>query len=338
MINLLDLSKNEISEMAETAGFPRYRAAQIFSWLYRGIDDISCMSDLPMEMRMSLSKKYEIAVPQIASELISKTDSTRKYLFKLKDGNIVESVLMKYRYGHSVCISSQVGCRMGCSFCASTGVGFIRDLTAGEMMGQVLAVQAKSGEKAGNIVIMGIGEPFDNYANTLKFLKNANDPAGLNLGYRKLTLSTCGLVPEIIKFADEGIPVNLSISLHASDNRKRSSLMPVNRRYSIDKIISACKIYTEMTRRRITFEYAMIGETNDSREDALGLASLLKGTLCHVNIIPVNPVEGKGFRKSGADRLEMFREVLQKAGITVTVRRELGEDISAACGQLRRKT
>ncbi len=338
MINLLDLSKNEISEMAETAGFPRYRAAQIFSWLYRGIDDISRMSDLPMEMRMSLSKKYEIAIPQIASELISKTDRTRKYLLKLKDGNIVESVLMKYRYGHSVCISSQVGCRMGCSFCASTGAGFIRDLTAGEMMGQVLAVQTKSGEKAGNIVIMGIGEPFDNYANTLKFLKNANDPAGLNLGYRKLTLSTCGLVPEIMKFAGEGIPVNLSISLHASDNRKRSSLMPVNRRYSIDKIISACKIYTEMTRRRITFEYAMIGETNDSREDALGLASLLKGMLCHVNIIPVNPVEGKGFRKSGADRLEMFREVLQKAGITVTVRRELGEDISAACGQLRRKT
>ncbi len=338
MINLLDLSRNEISEMTEAAGFPRYRATQIFSWLCRGIDDISCMSDLPADMRVSLSVKYEIAIPQIASELISKTDSTRKYLFKLKDGNIVESVLMKYRYGHSVCISSQVGCRMGCSFCASTGVGFIRDLTAGEMMGQVLAVQAKSGEKAGNIVIMGIGEPFDNYANTLKFLKNANDPAGLNLGYRKLTLSTCGLVPEIIKFADEGIPVNLSISLHASDNRKRSSLMPVNRRYSIDKIISACKIYTEMTRRRITFEYAMIGETNDSREDALGLASLLKGTLCHVNIIPVNPVEGKGFRKSGADRLEMFREVLQKAGITVTVRRELGEDISAACGQLRRKT
>ena len=338
IINLLDLNKDDISKITTNKGYPGYRAGQIYKWLYRGIHDISSMTDLSEALRLELSSEYGIILPEAVSKQVSETDGTIKYLMALGDGNIIESVLMKYDYGYSACISSQAGCRMGCLFCASTGAGFIRSLTAGEMTGQILAMQEDSGQKAGNVVIMGIGEPFDNYENTIKFLRNANDPDGLGLGYRKLTVSTCGLVPGILRFAREGIPVNLSVSLHAAEDSKRSFLMPVNRSYSIDKIIEACKIYTKATGRRITFEYAMIKGVNDSISDASGLAALLRGLLCHVNIIRLNDVEGTGLRKTDRENIMRFRSIIADAGITVTVRRELGTDIEAACGQLRRKT
>jgi adenine C2-methylase RlmN of 23S rRNA A2503 and tRNA A37 len=406
-INLLDLSINELTSLIVEAGYEKYRAEQVYTWLYKGIKDIDSMTNIPKDMRSALKEKAEIRLPLMHTKLESKLDETAKYIFELHDGHIVESVLMKYKYGYSACISSQVGCRMGCRFCASTGAGFMRNLTSGEMIGQILSMQndlasreqgslelkrqdnleskrpdslksmkqdslksmrqedltvkkqeilttreqdklaSKDGHtvnnhnqedgKIGNIVVMGIGEPLDNYNNIVIFLKNANEPKGLNISYRRITISTCGLVPEILRLADEKIPVNLSISLHAPNDEIRDKIMPVNKRYSIDKIIEACKIYTRTTNRRITFEYAMIENMNDSRKHALELGRLLKGLLCHVNLIPVNFVEGTGFKRTGRKQMELFKSVLESVGIQTTIRRELGADIDAACGQLRRK-
>lgn len=336
MVNLIDFSLEELERFLESLGQKKYRAKQIISWIYKGLTDIDDMTDIPIELRQELKNTAYIAGMELKEKHASK-DGTAKYLFALQDGNMIESVLMTYKYGLAICISSQVGCKMGCRFCASSSLGFIRDLTAGEMMEQVLAVQRDCEKRIGNITIMGIGESLDNYENLVKFLRLANMPEGLNMSLRKINVSTCGLVPGILKLANEGLPVNLSISLHAPADEKRLELMPVSKSYSLDKIIEACNIYTEKTRRRITFEYIMIDGFNDSKEDALILASKVREMLCHVNLIAANHVEGTRFMPSTRENMELFKSLLENNGISVTIRRELGKDIDAACGQLRRR-
>jgi len=334
-INLLDKEIPELEQILENMGEQKYRAKQIFRWFGKGVTEIDEMTDLSKSLREKLKQISYIGSPTCIRKLASKTDGTVKYLFELNDGNTIESVLMKYKYGYSVCISSQVGCKMGCKFCASTQAGFVRNLTAGEMLGQVLYIGKDIGERIGNIVVMGIGEPFDNYDNLMKFFRLVHHPDGLNMGYRHITVSTCGLVPGIERFTGENIPVNLSVSLHAPNDSIRKSIMPVANKYSIDKLISVCKIYTEETKRRVTFEYALISGVNDSKENAEELASRLRGMLCHVNLIPVNTVEGTGLEQSSRKSTEEFKAILERSGIQTTVRRELGADINAACGQLR---
>ena len=336
--NLLDLDVEELQAMLAELGQEKYRARQIFQWVGKGIHDIDEMTNLSKVLREKIKSIFYIERIKILKRQISQIDGTIKYLFELNDKNAIEGVLMEYRHGLSACISSQVGCRMGCRFCASTGMGFVRNLSPGEMLDQVLTIQEDAGKRIGNIVIMGIGEPFDNYDSVVKFLRLVNHPDGLNVSYRHISVSTCGLVPEILRFSKEGMPVTLSVSLHAPNDEIRGKIMPVNKRYSIDKIIEACKIYTEMTKRRVTFEYALISGVNDSKEDALQLACKLKGMLCHVNIIPVNRVKGTAYKKSGTMKTEIFKGILEQNGIETTVRRELGSDIEAACGQLRRST
>lgn len=333
---LPDMDIKELEQFLQDEGQQKFRAKQIFTWLARGVRDFDEMTDLSKQLRQQLKLSAIVSGLGIRKKLVSSIDGTIKYLFELRDQNIIEGVLMKYIHGYTACISSQIGCKMGCSFCASTIAGFRRDLTAGEMLEQITAMQNDSGVRVGNIVIMGIGEPFDNYDNVLKFLKLAHDPEGLNIGYRHMTVSTCGLVPGILRFADENIQVNLAISLHAPNDKMRSAIMPVGKKYSIDKIIEACKIYTEKTKRRITFEYALIEGVNDSQDNADELALRLRGLLCHVNLIPVNTVKGVGYRQSDRRHIDNFAGMLMRHGIETTVRRELGADINAACGQLRR--
>jgi len=335
-VNLMDLTIPELQELLSGIGQERFRGRQIFQWVGKGLKDIDEMTNLSKSLREELKRIAYIGDLKIIDKLISKLDGTAKYLFEMDDGNIIESVLMEYKHGLTVCISSQVGCRMGCKFCASTGAGFIRNLSPGEMLDQVIRIQNDTGKRIGNVVVMGIGEPLDNYDNLVKFLKIINLPEGLNIGYRHITVSTCGLVPEIIRLSKENMPINLSISLHASNDKAREEIMPIGRKYSIDKIIEACKIYTGATKRRITFEYAMIEGVNDSREGASELAQQIKGMLCHVNLIPVNTVKGTDFKQSDRKRIESFKNVLEQSGIETTIRRELGADINAACGQLRR--
>lgn len=334
--SLLDMNIPELENLFVESGWQKFRAKQVFQWIHRGVLSVDEMTNVSKEMRENLKSKFDDYKLKIAHKLTSKIDGTSKYLFRLHDGHIIESVLMKYKHGNTACISSQIGCKMGCSFCASTGIGFVRNLTAGEMLDQVLSLQRDSGEKISNIVIMGIGEPLDNYDNVIKFLRLVNDKDGINIGYRHISLSTCGLVPEILKLAKENMQITLSISLHATNNATRESIMPVNKKYSIDKLIEACKIYTGETHRRITFEYALIDGVNDTEGNATELASKIKGMLCHVNLIPVNSIENGRFKKSSKERIKAFQNVLSNYGIEATVRRELGSDISAACGQLRR--
>ena len=333
---LPDMDISELQQFLQGMGQHKFRAKQIFNWIARGAVDFDEMSDLSKQLRQELKLFAVVSGLNIRKKFVSSIDGTTKYLLELSDGNIIESVLMKYIHGYTACISSQIGCKMGCSFCASTIAGFRRDLTGGEMLEQILAIQRDSGVKVGNVVIMGIGEPFDNYDNMLKFLKLVHDPEGLNIGYRHITVSTCGLVPGILRFADENMQVNLAISLHAPNDQIRGRIMPVGRKYCIDKIIEACKIYTEKTKRRVTFEYALIEGVNDSPDNAAELASRLRGLLCHVNLIPVNSVQESGYRQSGRRHIDEFAALLTKRGIETTVRRELGSDINAACGQLRR--
>ncbi|WP_265444619.1 23S rRNA (adenine(2503)-C(2))-methyltransferase RlmN [Acetivibrio straminisolvens] len=335
-VDLLSMTIEELENMMAEMGQQKFRAKQIFQWVNKGIKDIDEMTNLSKELREQLREKAYINRFEIIKKFVSRIDGTIKYLFRLKDGNIIESVLMKYMHGFSACISSQVGCKMGCKFCASTGAGFVRNLTPGEMLDQILTIQNDSKNRIGNVVIMGIGEPLDNYENVVKFLRLINHKDGVNLGARHISVSTCGLVPEILRLVEEKIPVTLSISLHAPNDTIREKIMPVNKRYSIDKIIEACKIYTEATNRRITFEYAMIDEVNDSKESALELAKRIRGMLCHVNLIPVNTVSDTGFERSSKEKIAVFKEILERHGVETTVRRELGSDINAACGQLRR--
>jgi len=335
-VNIMDLNIEELETYFVEKGLQKFRAKQVFQWIHKGAASTEEMTNLPKDLREKLKPDFDEFKLKQKLKLVSKIDGTAKYIFQLFDGNIIESVLMKYKHGNSVCISSQVGCRMGCTFCASTGVGFIRNLTPGELLDQVIEIQRDSGERVSNIVLMGIGEPLDNYDNVLKFLRIVNHPEGINIGSRHISLSTCGLVPKILELAKENIQLTLSISLHAPNDTIRSRTMPVNQKYSIDKLIEACKIYTEETKRRITFEYALIDGVNDSAEQATELAHKIKGMLCHVNLIPVNSIENGKYRKSNKDKIENFKNILGRFGVEATVRRELGSDISAACGQLRR--
>ena len=335
-VDLLSLTIEELEVFFVKMGQQKFRAKQVFQWVNKGVKDIDEMTNLSKDVRENLKEKAYINKLEIVEKFISKIDGTTKYLLKLIDGNIVESVLMKYEHGLSVCISSQVGCKMGCKFCASTGVGFVRNLTSSEMLDQVLTIQKEAGGRVGNIVVMGIGEPFDNYDNLIKFIRLVNHKDGMNIGARHISVSTCGLVPEILKLSKENLPITLSISLHAPNDEAREKIMPVNKRYSIDKLIEACKIYTETTKRRITFEYALIDGVNDTVECVQQLSGILKGMLCHVNLIPVNSVTNSGFKKSSKERIFKFKDMMEKRGIETTVRRELGADIDAACGQLRR--
>lgn len=337
-LDLLEMSLEDMIKAFEELGFEAYRARQVYKWLYSGQLDFEEMSNLPKDMRKILTDNFINGGLTVTNRLVSKIDGTRKYLFELSDGNIIESVLMKYHYGYSVCLSTQVGCRMGCTFCASAPLGLVRNLTVGEMLGQILSILNDIGERIGHVVLMGIGEPFDNYDNVLAFLRRISREDTLNISYRKMTVSTCGIVPRILDFADEGIPVNLSASLHAPNDGIRQQTMPVARRWSFDELIQACIKYSEITSRRVTYEYALIKDVNDAKEHAKILADRLKGTLCHVNLIPVNTVEGTNFDKSSKQRIKEFKHVLEKSKIPVTVRRELGSDIMAACGQLRRNT
>lgn len=337
MIDLKDLTFEELEEFLVGMGERKFRAKQIFVWLHRSVTSFDEMTDLSVALRKKLAEVSFVSTAEIERLLVSKIDGTRKYLFRLGDGNMVESVAMYYKHGISVCISCQVGCRMGCKFCASTIGGLVRSLTAGEILNQVLFVQKDIGERISNIVMMGIGEPMDNFDNVIKFLKNVNDEHGINIGYRHISLSTCGVVPNIERLMEYALPITLSISLHAPTDEIRSTIMPVNKAYPVDELLAVCRKYTERTGRRISFEYSVINGVNDSEECAKILASKLKGMLCHVNLIPVNNVEENDFKKPSADKIRRFMSVIDKYNIPVTVRRELGSDISASCGQLRRQ-
>ena len=348
MIDLRDLTIKEMESFFVELGEPKYRAHQVFSWIYKGVTDPEEMVNVPKSLREKLSCHAYIGRLAVL-DVQESGDGTRKFLFGLSNadgtsdryeeslGDAVESVFMKYKYGNSICISSQAGCRMGCKFCASTRNGLSRNLTAGEMISQVLEAMEVTGEPIGHIVVMGTGEPFDNYKNLSKFLSIVHEKEGLGLSNRNITVSTCGLVPVIYDFAKDFPQVNLAISLHAPTDDKRSKMMPVNKKYGIPEIIKAVKHYTEETGRRITFEYTMVNGVNDSDEDAELLINLIKGLLCHVNLIPLNKVDGTGFDTVSRKRAIEFAELLEEAGIPVTVRRELGSDIDAACGQLRLK-
>lgn len=334
--NLKDMDINQLEALMDSIGEPKYRAKQVFMWLSRGASTFDDMSNLPKEMRTKLvDAGCSTGTADILKIQESKSDGTKKYLFGLADGNTIETVFMKYKYGNSLCVSSQVGCRMGCRFCASTIGGLIRSLSPGEMLDQIVSVEKETGEKINHIVVMGIGEPFDNYENLASFIRLANNKDGLNIGMRNITVSTVGLVDVIQHFAEEFPQVNLAISLHAPNDAIREKIMPVNQKYNINTLIEASKAYTERTGRRITFEYALIEGVNDSISMAKELSKLLRGMLCHVNIIPLNKVDGTGLEGAAKSAAVKFKEILESNGITATVRRELGSDIDAACGQLR---
>lgn len=336
MLNIRDLTLEEIENELVNRGEKKYRAKQIFAWLYRNVETFEEMTDLPKELIAKLKDSFYIKNLTMKNFQKSK-DGTIKYLFQLHDGHAIESVIMKYKYGNTACVSNQVGCKMGCNFCASAKIGFIRNLTPGEIVSQVLEIEKQSGEKISNVVFMGIGEPLDNYDNVIKAIRLMNNPKGLNIGARHISISTCGLVHNIRKLADENMQCNLCISLHSSKDEVRTSMMPINKVYAISEIIEACKYYIEKTNRRITFEYALVDGVNDSLEDALHLSKLLKGMLCHVNLIPINKIKDGIYEKSSTEKILAFRDFLNEKGIVATVRRELGSDISAACGQLVRQ-
>lgn len=327
----------EIKADFAAQGQPAFRALQVYRWLHRGVASFDEMSDQSKEFRKLLSDRYYIATAEIEKKLESKLDDTVKYLFRMHDGELVESVLMDYHHGHTICISTQVGCKMNCSFCATGKSGFSRNLAPSEMLAQIQTAQQDLGSRISNIVMMGMGEPLDNYDNVLRFLELVSSEEGLNIGMRHISLSTCGIVDKIYDLADQKLQLTLSVSLHAPNDAVRSRTMPVNRRWGMDELLKACRYYGQQTGRRISFEYAMISGVNDGDDCARELADRLKGTLSHVNLIPVNSVAGAGYRKSSYDRLQKFSRILSNKGITVTVRRTLGSDINASCGQLRRR-
>jgi len=326
-----------LSALSESTGvkIEKYRASQIFSWLVKGAADFSEMGNIPKNIKAVLEENAYITLPQIQTKLVSKIDGTVKYLFRLHDGECIESVFMRYEHGNTLCISSQAGCRMGCTFCASTLNGLSRNLLPSEMTGQVIAAQKDLGEKVSNIVMMGIGEPLDNYDNVKKFLTLVNCPDGLNIGLRHISLSTCGLCDKIRALADEKLQITLSVSLHASDSETRKMLMPVARKFELDELMDACRYYISKTGRRISFEYSMIHGKNDTPECAENLKKLLSGMLCHVNLIPLNDVKERNYTRSSREAIQRFSKILEDGHITVTVRRKLGSDINASCGQLR---
>ena len=316
----------------------KFRARQIYDWMHvKCVQNFDEMTNLSKDLRQKLSENATLCPVEKADCLISQIDGTRKYLFRMEDGSIIESVLMKYKHVNSVCISSQVGCRMGCRFCASTLLGLDRNLNTSEMLGQIYAIQRDTGERVSNVVIMGTGEPLDNYDAVVRFIRMISDEKGLNISQRNITLSTCGIVPKIYQLADEHLQITLAISLHASDNEKRKSMMPIANKYDMDTLLEACRYYYETNGRRLTFEYSLARGVNDSPEDARALAKLLKGFMWHVNLIPINPVEERSYVQSDRKSIVNFKNSLEKYGGNVTIRREMGRDIQAACGQLRRR-
>lgn len=336
--DLKSLTTEQLIDRVTAMGAPAFRGKQIAQWLDNGCTSIDEMSNLPLAFREQLKQQFTVTGVRIRRKQQSKLDETTKYLFELPDGETVESVLMKYRHGWSQCLSTQVGCRMGCSFCATGMGGFSRNLTAAEMLSQIEAAQRDRGIRVSSVVLMGMGEPLDNYDEVLAFLHSLSREGGVHIGMRHVSLSTCGLVDRIYQLMEENLQLTLSVSLHAPNNEIRSRLMPINRRYPVEDLLAACRQYADHTGRRISFEYAMIDGVNDSDACAEELAFRLRGMLCHVNLIPANEVKGKAHRRSTKQRLQQFSAILEKRGLTVTVRRTLGADINASCGQLRRQS
>lgn len=336
-IDIKSLSFPELQDFLTGLGEKAFRARQIYEWMHVKLaDGFSEMTNLSKDLRQKLEGQCTYTCLKPVDVLTSKLDGTQKYLFLLDDGNVVESVLMKYKHGNSVCISSQVGCRMGCRFCASTIGGLTRNLTAAEMLDEIYRIQKISGGRVSNVVIMGTGEPLDNYENIIKFLHILSDEDGLHISQRNITLSTCGIVPKMKQLADEELQITLALSLHAANQDRRMELMPVAGKYGIEEVLGACRYYFEKTGRRITFEYSLVGGVNDSEQEAVQLAGRLKGINCHLNLIPVNPIEERDYVQSQKKVILNFKNKLEKCGINVTIRREMGRDISGACGQLRK--
>ncbi len=337
--DILSLSFDELAQAVKELGEPAFRAKQIYKWLHVScVSSFDEMTNLSKALRQKLDDNFVIFSVSIEKKLISEYDDTQKYLFRLHDGEFIESVLMKYKYGYTLCVSTQVGCRMGCRFCASTLDGVVRNLTAGEILSQIYVAQRDNNIKISHTVLMGMGEPLDNYDNVMRFLELITNEEGQNMSMRHISLSTCGVVPKIYELMDKNLQLTLSVSLHAPTDEIRSSMMPVNRKWGVDELLEACRKYTDRTHRRISFEYAMVNGSNDSDECARILAKKLQGILCHVNLIPVNEVRETGCKKSSRERIESFSHILEKSGYAVTVRRKLGSDINASCGQLRRSS
>lgn len=336
-LDIKSLTLEDLTEEFKTQGMPAFRAKQVYEWLHvKLVDGFDDMTNLSKELRSTLKEKYPITLLSEVDALHSETDGTIKYLFRLNDNRVIESVLMKYHHGNSVCISSQVGCRMGCKFCASTLGGKERDLLPSEMLDQIYRIQVLSGERVSNVVVMGTGEPLDNYDNLIRFLKILTDSRGLNISARNITVSTCGIPDKIRAFAEEGMSITLALSLHAPNNEIRKKLMPVASKYSLEEVMEAFIYYYEKTGRRLTFEYSLVEGVNDEEEHAKELSRLIKGINCHVNLIPVNPIKERNYKKSESKKIQIFKNILEKNRINVTIRREMGADINAACGQLRK--
>ena len=336
MTDIKSMTIDELKELMTQIGEKPFRAKQIYSWLHEHlVTSYDEMANLPKNLKQKLAD-YPITALETLDVQISKVDGTRKYLFRLSDGNMIESVLMRYKYGNSVCISSQAGCRMGCRFCASTIGGLTRNLLPSEMLDQIYRIQTSIGERISNVVVMGTGEPLDNYDNLLRFIHILTEDGGIHISQRNLTVSTCGLVPKIYELAEEKLQMTLAVSLHAPNDEKRRELMPIANKYSIDEILDACRNYFAKTGRRITFEYSLVGGKNDSEADAKELSARISDINCHVNLIPVNPIKERDYVKSTKKVVENFKNKLEKYGINVTIRREMGADIDGACGQLRK--
>jgi 23S rRNA (adenine2503-C2)-methyltransferase len=336
MINILDLNLQELKHWMNTNKESEFRAKQIFDWIYKNVWNFNDMNNIPTVLRNKLNDAFYIEIPEIIDTLKSDSDETQKFLLGYKDGNVIETVVMKYKHGNSICVSTQIGCKMGCKFCASTIGGVVRNLSSGEILAQILSAQKAIGERISNVVLMGSGEPLDNYDNVLKFIYLANSDYGFNIGQRHITLSTCGIVPKIYELAKEDLQITLAISLHAPNDLLRKSMMPIAYKYSIEELMNACRSYIEKTNRRITFEYSLVKGVNDGSEQAEQLISLLRGILCHVNLIPINEIRENSYEKSTSDNVKAFYNKLTSLGIETTIRKEMGADINAACGQLRR--
>lgn len=337
MIDIKALTYEQLNNSLSEMNLPKFRVIQIYKWLHnQGVDSFDEMTNVSKDLRAKLSEQFYISSCKIEDKFVSKIDDTVKYLFKLNDGEYVESVIMKYKYGYTICVSSQVGCKMGCTFCASTLAGFQRNLTAGEIESQLHTAQKDLGIRISHIVMMGIGEPLDNFDNVIAFLNNVNNENGVNISMRNITISTCGIVPRIYDLMDLDLQLTLTISLHAPNDDIRSRTMPINNKYNIDELINACKKYAKNTGRRVSFEYTLIQGVNDSERDALELSNRLRGMLCHVNLIPVNNVKERDNKPTKAEDIVKFENTLKRNGINATIRRTLGADINASCGQLRR--
>lgn len=336
--DIKSLNLKELTKVIEDLGEKSFRAKQLYQWMHvKRVSSYDEMTNISKKLKEDLKEQYPFTVLKQAAVQVSKIDGTRKYLFELEDGNVIESVLMRYKHGNSVCISSQAGCRMGCRFCASTLDGLVRSLRPSEMLEQIYRIGADIGERISNVVVMGTGEPLDNYDNLLKFIELLTDENGMNLSQRNVTVSTCGIVPKMRELAEQKLQITLALSLHASSQEKRLSLMPVANKYDIHEVVDACKYYFEKTGRRVTFEYSLVGGVNDTDEDAKELTALVRGMNCHINLIPVNPIKERDYVQPSQEHIHNFKNKLERNGINVTIRREMGRDIDGACGQLRKR-